>query len=82
MRRGGLLDLLVPRFVTEEFAMKQVGRSSLHDIVCLMAVVKPGERFDGVGTITSFRLFGLALFPKQIGRVRAWRNPHDHRRTA
>lgn len=81
MKRGSLLDL-APRFVTEEFAMKQVGRSSLHDIVCLMVDVKPGERFDGVGTISSFRLFGVALFQKQIGRVRPWHNPHDRRRTA
>lgn len=76
------LSILIPRFITREFAMKQVGRSSLHDIVCLMDDVKPGERFDGVGTISSFSLFGMDLFQKQIGQVRPWRNPHDRRRTA
>lgn len=82
MTRAKWLDMLFPRFITREFAMKQVGRSSLHDIVCLMDDVKPGERFDGVGTISSFSLFGMALFQKQIGQVRPWRNPHDRRRTA
>lgn len=82
MTRAQWLDTLFPRFTTREFAMKQVGRSSLHDIVCRLDDVKPGERFDGIATISSFRLFGLALFPKQIGQVRPWRNPHDRRRTA
>lgn len=72
-----LLDILIPRFITTEMAMKQIGRSSLFDIVCCMDAVEPRQRFDGVATITSFSVFGVRLFPSQRGEIRPWVNPHD-----
>lgn len=82
MTRAQWLDTLFPRFITREFAMKQVGYSSLHEIVCRLDGVQPGDRFDGIATISSFTMFGLGFFPRQIGPVRPWKNPHDRRRTA
>lgn len=48
-----------------------------YDIVCSMADVHPEEEFDGIATVQTFNLFGLALFPKQVGEIKPWKNPHD-----
>lgn len=81
MSLSKLLDILVPRFVTEDVAVKQVGRSSIHEIVCSMKDVRPGERFDGVATMRTFNLFGFGLFPAQVGDVRRWENPRSKARS-
>jgi hypothetical protein len=71
-----ILDIVIPRFVTEDVAVKQVGRSSMHEIVCSMKDIRPRERFDGIATYRMFNLFGFGFFQKQIGEVRPWANPH------
>lgn len=77
LKRARLFDMWVPHFSTRQMAMKRIGRSSLYDIVCCMDEVEPGEVHDGIGTISSFILFGYGYFPMQIGQVKPWRNPHD-----
>lgn len=72
-----ILDILVPRFINDEVAVQRVGRSCMHEIVCSMKDISIGERFDGVATMQAFNLFGFGLFPKQIGEIRPWVNPHD-----
>lgn len=79
-----LLDVLTPRIVTEDVALEEysdyfncMGIDEQYGIVCSMRDIKPGERFDGIATMRVFNLFGMGLFPKQIGDVRPWVNPHD-----
>ncbi|AMD43497.1 hypothetical protein HWA94_gp58 [Pseudomonas phage ZC08] len=74
------LDILVPRFLTEDMACKKVGK---HDnIICLMPIcsladVQPGEVFDAIVRVQMFNLFGFGLFPKPIGKPRPFVNPYD-----
>lgn len=65
-----LLDIIVPRFITEDVALEFDGDHYM--VVCCMADVRPGERFDGIGTMRTFNLFGVAIFPKHVGEVRPW----------
>jgi hypothetical protein len=65
-----LLDYLVPRFITEDVAL--IEQAEGFEIVCCIADVEPGERFDAVATIRCFNLLGFDLWPKQVGEVRPW----------
>lgn len=80
-RLGRVLDILLPRFVTEDVACVEdyCGHcDELHLIpVCPLAHVDPGERFDAIVPISCFNLFGWALFSKQVGEPREFVNPHD-----
>lgn len=69
-----LLDILIPRFITEEVALTDAGDHL--EIACSMADVKPGERFAAVATVRTLNLFGLGLFPTMIGEPREW--PGDY----
>lgn len=71
-----LLDLLVPRFITEDVAIDGNAQNG-YSVVCCMEDVDPGEQFSGIATIRCFNLFGFALFAKQIGDIRPWVNPHN-----
>jgi hypothetical protein len=77
MNRAELFDLVVPHFTTRQMAMRRVGRSSLHESVCLMDDVRPGDKFDGVASISCFVFLGSGWFPRQVGAIRPWLNPHD-----
>lgn len=77
MTRAEWFDMLVPHFTTRQMAMIRIGRSSLHDTVCLMDDVSPGDKYDGVATISCFVLLGYDCFRRQIGPVRPWLNPHE-----
>ncbi|MBB3017642.1 hypothetical protein FHR70_000682 [Microvirga lupini] len=72
-----LLDIIVPRFISEDTAVRRVGKSSMYEPVCSMKDIDPGERFDGIATYVMFNLFGQGLFPRQVGSIRPWVNPHD-----
>lgn len=81
-----LLDILVPRFVTEDTALirdycSDCGVEHLHP-VCAMASVEPGDVFDGIASIKFFNLFGMAIFSRRVGPIRPWVNPHDARSAA
>ena len=65
-----LLDLILPRFITEDVALIDTGDGL--EIGCRLADVRHGERFAAVATIRSFNLFGFALFPRMVGEPREW----------
>lgn len=65
-----LLDILLPRFITEEVALRDDGDHLV--IACSMRDVKPGETFAAVGSIRSFNLLGQAIFPRTVGEPRPW----------
>lgn len=65
-----LLNILLPRFITEEVALRDAGDHLVP--ACSMEDLRPGERFAAVATIRSFNLFGLAIFPRMIGPAREW----------
>jgi hypothetical protein len=70
-----ILDILIPRFMDEEVALREV-----HDgyvIVCAVRDLEPGERADAIGDVNFFNFFGWALFTKPLGRSRPFINPHD-----
>lgn len=75
-----LLDVLVPRFLTEDVACMVVdghdGTSYLVPI-CPLAHVRPGEVFDVTVRTQTFNLFGFALFPRPVSEPRPFVNPHD-----
>ena len=71
-----VLDMAIPRFVDDEVALELVDEDEYYP-VCRLKYVEPDERFDGICTIRVFNLFGFALFPKLIGDVRPFVNPHD-----
>lgn len=68
-----LLDLILPRFLTEEVALHDNGDHLV--IVCPMADLKPGERHHAVATMRVFNLFGRALFPRMISGPWPWPDP-------
>lgn len=68
-------DLLVPRFLTEDVAL--VFTPDGPDVACSMINIAPGETFDAIVTLRSFTWLGVCMFPRQIGAVRPWVNPHD-----
>ncbi len=70
MNLAKLLDIIIPRRLTEEVALTDDGDH--YQIACSMADVRPGERFDAVATMRTFNLFGMALFPELTGEPRPW----------
>lgn len=68
-------DLLVPRFITDDVAMRYVGGPTddfdSYEIVCHMKDVRLGERFSAVASVESFVWlnFGVSL---RIGNFRPW----------
>ncbi|ELL4389738.1 hypothetical protein [Pseudomonas aeruginosa] len=66
-----ILDILIPRFITERVALLEATAGHL-EIACAISDVRPNERFDGIATIRSFNLLGFALFPKMVDGPHAW----------
>lgn len=71
-RLARIIDIVTPRFISEDVALIDVGDQ--YEPVCSMNDIHDGERFDAIATFRSFNLFGLAIFPKMIGKVRPY--PH------
>lgn len=75
------LDILIPRFVSEETAVQNqlCGHCEIEhpQPVCAMSDIEPGEVYDGIVTVRFFNFFGEALFPRLAGPIRPWVNPHD-----
>ena len=68
------IDIIVPRFITEDVAMEQIAPGSDWDsfeIACSMSDVQPGEVFDGIATVDSFAWLGLGI-TYRIGNFRRW----------
>lgn len=76
-----ILDILVPRFITEDAAAEVTFCGHCDEPhpqpVCSMLDIQPGEQFDGIITMRFFNLFGLTLFQRWDGVMRPWVNPHD-----
>ncbi len=68
-------DILVPRFLTEDVALRFVGgdRTGLgtYEIVCCMNDVLPGEAFDAVATVDSFSWLNIGITAR-VRNVRPW----------
>lgn len=72
-------NVLVPRFITEEVALRYVGDDFTApwsewddwEIACSLADVLPGERFDGIATVDAFQCFGFGI-TYRIGNFRPW----------
>lgn len=77
-----LLDILlqlIPRWETEEWAMKYAGHGSseVEPVKC-MQYVKPGEVYDGIAELSYFTWLGLAFgCSYDVVMMRPWANPHD-----
>lgn len=71
-----LLNIIIPRFITEDTAVCCVGCSGMYEPICSMDDIEPWEELDGIITMQFFNFFGFALFARQIGDVRPWVNPH------
>jgi hypothetical protein len=65
-----LLDLLIPRIITEETALSWNGQE--WEAVCRMADIKPGETFDAVVTISGLTFLGLMFFGRMVDEPRPW----------
>lgn len=58
-----LLDLLIPRMVTENVAFIENGKGELIQI-CREIDLLPHEKFDAILPVRSFNFLGFGLFPK------------------
>lgn len=74
---GWVLDICIPRFISEEvaFALLEEGEDgdSYIPICCMKDITDEDDDVVMVGTMRSFNLFGFALFPKLIGEL----HPYD-----
>ena len=69
-------DFLIPRFITEDVALRYAGNGleegwGCSEIVCSMEDVEPGERFDGIAEVDAFMWFGIGV-TYRVGNFRAW----------
>lgn len=64
-----LLDLLVPRFITEDVALELQADGSYVTVMPL-DIVEPGAHFDAVCRVCAFTWFGIAWFGWQTGDPR------------
>lgn len=64
-----LIDILIPRFLTEDVALR-LNENNEYEVLCSIRDLGEWEQVDAVMSMTSFNLFGLALFPKAAGEVR------------
>jgi len=78
-----VLDLLIPRFITEDVALRYVGDPVAsnwsewgdYEIACSLADVQPGEEFDGIGSVDAFQFLGFGM-AYRVGNFRPFKNPH------
>lgn len=61
-----ILDILIPRFITERVALIEANDGHL-EIACALSDVRPGERFDAIATMRGVNLLGRIIFPRMIG---------------
>ena len=74
-----LYDILVPRFITEDVALRylgvetldEYGECSAYEIECSMDDVEPGEKFDATAEVDSFTWLGFG-YAYRIRNVRDW----------
>lgn len=71
-----LWDVIIPRFITEDVALRYDGNGledgwGCYEIVCAMQDVGPNEEFDAIATTDAFQAFGIG-FCYRIGNMRPW----------
>ena len=77
-----LWDFLIPRFITEDVALRYVGDDFTatwsewddYEIACSLMDVEPGECFDGIPTVDAFQFLGFGM-AYRIGEFRPFVNP-------
>ena len=78
-------DFLIPRFITEDVALRYVGDEFTTDwrewdsfeLVCSMADVYPAERFDGIAQANSFTWLGFGA-TYRVSNFRPWPGAARH----
>ena len=71
-----ILDFLVPRFVTEEVVFEElacIGPDVVWVPACGLDEIKPGERYEKIGVIRSFKFLGVSYGCQVIGELRDFR---------
>ncbi|GKX51801.1 hypothetical protein SOASR029_21100 [Budvicia aquatica] len=66
------LDFLLPRFVTEDVVFEELicrGRAESWSPACAITDIKPGERYEKIGTIRSFKFMGGSYGIQVIGEL-------------
>ena len=75
-----VLDICIPRFISEEvaFALVEEGEDcdSYVPICSMKDITDEDDEIVMVGTMKSFNLFGFALMPKLVGELRPY-NPYE-----
>jgi len=58
-----LLDVLIPRFLTEDVAIIE-NDDGEYIVLCVVEDLQPTDNYDKIVSISCFNLFGFALFPR------------------
>jgi len=64
-----LLDVLVPRMITEKTALVLSLCPDEYEVLCPFDELEHLEAYDATCTMHYFNLFGFAIFPKVIGEI-------------
>jgi len=64
-KKGGFLDKVIPRFITEEVALR-LSDDGVYEIICTMEDVTTQDKIDASCFFRSFNFFGSGWFPKPI----------------
>jgi len=59
-----LLDLLIPRFITEDVAVLEVDGE--YRPICNVDDLNMYDVYDKIITVKTFNFFGFGLFPKMV----------------
>ena len=60
-----ILDILIPRFITEKVAANCLDDGTLQPI-CSVHDLTPHDRYDCIVTVRAFNLFGFGLFARMV----------------
>lgn len=69
-----LLDMLVPRFITERVVFDYSEEDDAYVPVCPVADLQPHEEFPYVCSVRGFNLFGMMVRPVQMTEL----EPYDY----
>lgn len=75
-----ILDILIPRFITEEVALEYDAQLDKFVPICAMVDIGPYDYVDAKVTFRSFNFFGLALFPSMVEDTLVGISPLGRRR--
>jgi hypothetical protein len=64
-----LLDILVPRMITEKMALVRSDEPDEYEVLCPFEELEHLEAYDATWTMHYFNLFGFAVFPKVVGEI-------------